>query len=177
MRQRRSAGRSCCSAGWMTQRSAARFWATRGYGMARRGRSERSRGRRRDPARPSGRGEERMLLPGKASTFLPFLLLAACAAGTPHPVTGTPTTGVRLIIGGDSRDDAAHVLPWAFSEAKARAAAAFIFLGDMELTPQLDEHFRSELPLLDPIPFYPALGNHEVKVFGFLAVEHARAEK
>jgi 3',5'-cyclic AMP phosphodiesterase CpdA len=80
------------------------------------------------------------------------------------------------MIGGDSRDDAAHVLPWAFREARARGATAFFFLGDMELTPQLDEHFRSALPLLGPVAFYPALGNHEVKWFGFASIGHDAAE-
>jgi hypothetical protein len=47
----------------------------------------------------------------------------------------------------------------------------------MELTPQLDAHFSNELPLLDPIPFYPALGNHEVRVFGFAPIGNEQAEK
>jgi hypothetical protein len=85
-------------------------------------------------------------------------------------------TGARYIVGGDSRDDASHVLPWAFREAKARGASAFFFLGDMELTPQLDPHLLNELPLLDPIPFYPALGNHEVRVFGFANIGSRQAE-
>ena len=103
--------------------------------------------------------------------------LGGCGAAPARVVTGEPSAGVRYIIGGDSRDDASHVLPWAFREAKARGAAGFIFLGDMELTPALDEHFRLELPLLDPVPFYPVLGNHEVRVFGFMAAAHAAAEK
>jgi Calcineurin-like phosphoesterase len=94
------------------------------------------------------------------------------------PVLGAapPPGVVRYIIGGDSRDDSSHVLPWAFREAGARGATAFFFLGDMELTPQLDEHFRSALPLLGPVAFYPALGNHEVRVFGELNVAHDEAE-
>ena len=52
-------------------------------------------------------------------------------------------------------------MPWAFHEAKARGAAALIFLGDMELKPDLDEHFRAELAELAPIQFLPVLGNHE----------------
>ncbi len=104
------------------------------------------------------------------------LVLTACAPAAPHSVLGTPGPGVRYIIGGDSRDDAAHVLPWAFQEARARGATAFFFLGDMELTPQLDEHFRKALPLLGPVAFYPALGNHEVKLFGFASVGHDAAE-
>ncbi len=114
------------------------------------------------------------------STLARALLLAlvwGCFATPPPSPPGNPPTGPRYIIGGDSRDDAAHVLPWAFKDAKARRATAFFFLGDMELTPQLDAHFLSELPLLDPIPFYPALGNHEVRVFGFMAVGSREAEK
>jgi hypothetical protein len=91
-----------------------------------------------------------------------------------HP--WNPPTGARYIVGGDSRDDASHVLPWAFREAKARGASSFFFLGDMELTPQLDPHFLNELTLLDPIPFYPALGNHEVRVFGFANIGSRQAE-
>jgi 3',5'-cyclic AMP phosphodiesterase CpdA len=102
----------------------------------------------------------------------------ACAPAPlpPHAVEGTPG-GIRYIIGGDSRDDAAHVLPWAFREARARGASGFFFLGDMELTPQLDEHFRNALPLLGPVPFYPVLGNHEVRLFGLFAVAHDHAER
>jgi 3',5'-cyclic AMP phosphodiesterase CpdA len=84
---------------------------------------------------------------------------------------------VRYVVGGDSRDDASHVLPWAFREAKARGASGFFFLGDMELTPQLDAHFAGELPALNPIPFYPALGNHEVRIFGFIPLGRHQAEK
>jgi len=106
---------------------------------------------------------------------------AGCAgelpAAPPPSVPVAPPTAPRYIVGGDSRDDAAHVLPWAFREAKARGASGFFFLGDMELTPQLDAHFARELPLLDPIPFYPALGNHEVRIFGFVPVGKHEAEK
>src|SRR6202041_271067 len=80
------------------------------------------------------------------------------------------------IAGGDSRDDHAHVMPWAIREARARGASAFFFLGDMELTPGLDGHFEGELKNLDPVPFYPALGNHEVKVFGFAGMGQAQSE-
>lgn len=83
----------------------------------------------------------------------------------------------RIVVGGDSRQDAAHVLPWAFKEAKARGASAFVFLGDMELTPSLDAHFRSELDDLGGVPFYPVLGNHEVRVFGMFNLGHATAER
>jgi 3',5'-cyclic AMP phosphodiesterase CpdA len=84
---------------------------------------------------------------------------------------------VRYIVGGDSRDDLAHVLPWAFHEAKSRKAAAFLFLGDMEITPGLDAHFEEQLSLLDPVPFYPCLGNHEVRIFGFAPENREHAEK
>jgi hypothetical protein len=106
------------------------------------------------------------------------LVLVTCATVPTPPVVGVPGPPghVRYIIGGDSRDDSSHVLPWAFAEARARAASGFIFLGDMELTPQLDEHFRAALPALGSIPFYPALGNHEVRLFGIVSVEHEAAE-
>ena len=107
--------------------------------------------------------------------------IAACGATPAAPVVATkppPPPGVtRLIIGGDSRDDAAHVLPWAFREANARAACAFVFLGDMELTPMLDPSFARELKMLDPIPFYPVLGNHEVKTFGILGINKGSLER
>jgi hypothetical protein len=110
-----------------------------------------------------------------AATVACWLSLG-CASAAPAPaVTGTPG-GVRYIIGGDSRDDSAHVLPWAFREACARGASAFFFLGDMELTPALDEHFRAALPLLGPVAFYPVLGNHEVRLFGIASVAHDAAE-
>jgi 3',5'-cyclic AMP phosphodiesterase CpdA len=84
---------------------------------------------------------------------------------------------VRILVGGDSRDDRAHVIPWAFGEAKSRGAVAFLFLGDMELTPQLDRSFASELALLDPVPFYPVLGNHEIEQLGLLPIERSAAQK
>jgi hypothetical protein len=98
-------------------------------------------------------------------------ILAGCAT-TPPAVAPTPKEGPRYAIGGDSRDDSAHVVPWAFREAKARGASAFLFLGDMELTPALDEHFRSNLALLAPVPFFPVLGNHEVRLLGLAPTGH-----
>jgi hypothetical protein len=111
-----------------------------------------------------------------AGAVLAFALSCGGAATAPPLQASSAPTGVRYVVGGDSRDDASHVLPWAFREAKARGASAFFFLGDMELTPELDPHFLNELPLLDPIPFYPALGNHEVRVFGFANVGSGQAE-
>jgi hypothetical protein len=84
---------------------------------------------------------------------------------------------VRIVVGGDSRDDKAHVVPWAFQEAKARGAAAFLFLGDMELSPEIDRSFAHDLASLDPVPFYPVLGNHEVDQLGFVPVGRREAEK
>jgi hypothetical protein len=109
-----------------------------------------------------------------------MLVLALAACGSPPaPVVGVkaPPSVTRFIIGGDSRDDTSHVLPWAFHEANARGAVAFVFLGDMELTPTLDPSFVRELALLDPIPFYPVLGNHEVKRFGFIGGDKAALER
>ncbi len=99
----------------------------------------------------------------------------ACAGAEPRPITGKPD-GVRYLIGGDSRDDSSNVLGWSFREAEARGAAAFLFLGDMELTPALDDHFRNTLAQLGPVAFYPVLGNHEVRFFGVAQVAHDQAE-
>jgi hypothetical protein len=109
-----------------------------------------------------------------------ILFVSACAHAPqpPPPVIAPPPPGVaRFVAGGDSRNDAAHVLPWAFREAKARGAAAFLFLGDMELSPQLDSRFCDDLSVLDPVPFYPVLGNHEVEIFGFIKIGKANAER
>ncbi len=111
-----------------------------------------------------------------------MLFVAACGGGatqTPPPTVAVPLPDghVRLVVGGDSRDDGAHVLPWAFREAKARGASAFLFLGDMELTPSFDAHFRGELDGLGNVPFYPVLGNHEVKLIGFFNLGSEAAHK
>lgn len=79
-----------------------------------------------------------------------------------------PPGTIRLAIGGDSRDDRSNVVPWAFREAKRRGAKAFLFLGDLELTPSEDAIFLTKLEDLKPLPFYPVMGNHEVESFGFL---------
>jgi hypothetical protein len=75
---------------------------------------------------------------------------------------------LRLAIGGDSRDDHSQVLPWAFTEARRRGANAFIFLGDLKLTPLLDKLAAPQLAKLDGVPFYPVIGNHEVEFLGAL---------
>jgi hypothetical protein len=99
------------------------------------------------------------------------LFLACGSAPKPVPKTPEPIAApaiARYIAGGDSRNDVRKVLPWAFQEAKLRRATAFLFLGDMEFTPSLDGHFEDQLRILDPVPFYPVLGNHEVRLFGFI---------
>lgn len=114
--------------------------------------------------------------------ILPLLL--ACGGEAPQPAhpqraaAAPPSAGVvRFLVGGDSRQDGSRVLPWALDQAKARGASAFLFLGDMELTPSFDTHFRKELGALAPIPFYPVLGNHEVKLLGVLGIGQGHAEK
>lgn len=79
-----------------------------------------------------------------------------------------PQGVIRIAIGGDSRDDKAHVVPWAFKEANRRGAKAFFFLGDLELTSAIDKRFLPQLADLGDIPFYPAVGNHEVETFGIV---------
>jgi 3',5'-cyclic AMP phosphodiesterase CpdA len=83
----------------------------------------------------------------------------------------------RILVGGDSRDDSAHVVPWAFHQAHVRGAQAFVFLGDMELSPELDHAFARELAWLDPIPLYPVLGNHEIRQIGFFPIGQGAAER
>jgi hypothetical protein len=99
---------------------------------------------------------------------LAALTLVACrdpSLPAPPPAASQPAAAqpgsIRYVVGGDSRQDKAHVVPWAFGEAKARGVTGFVFLGDMELSADLDEHFRAELSALAPVPFYPVLGNHE----------------
>ena len=106
------------------------------------------------------------------------LCAAACTSANPtrsisaHVIRAAAPPGERRVsyfVGGDSRGDTAGVVKWAFQQAKAAGAQGFIFLGDMEWSSGCDEHFRQEaLDYLAPIPFYPIIGNHEVKLFGFL---------
>jgi 3',5'-cyclic AMP phosphodiesterase CpdA len=108
-----------------------------------------------------------------ALAALSALALSACGGAQPicgegpiavdevAPAPPRADTSIRYVIGGDSRQDDAQVVPWAFHEAKARGVAALIFLGDMELKPDLDAHFESELAALAPVEFLPVLGNHE----------------
>jgi hypothetical protein len=106
--------------------------------------------------------------------------LCGCG-GSPSPAPAVPPSpppiGFRYLAGGDSRDDSSHVVPWAFAEANARQASGFFFLGDMELTPELDRWFGDELTQLGPVAFFPVLGNHEIQQFGFLPIGVASAEK
>ncbi len=108
-------------------------------------------------------------------------VLVACRRETPKPAPAASAApaleGIRFFVGGDSRDDRAHVVPWAFAQAKSRGARAFVFLGDMELSPELDAHFQRELTALAPIPFFPVLGNHEVKQLGIAGVGLAAASE
>ncbi len=81
---------------------------------------------------------------------------------------------IRLAIGGDSRDDHSHVVPWAFKEARKRGAKAFFFLGDLEITRLADKLFLPQLADLAGIPFYPVIGNHEVEFLGAVRLPGSR---
>ena len=100
-----------------------------------------------------------------------------CCAAYQHSdsLPDQPPQGViRLAIGGDSRDDGSHVLPWAFGEARRRGAQAFFFLGDMKIDSHLDRFFLAQLADLHGIPFYPLLGNHEVEFLGVVKLPGSR---
>lgn len=77
-----------------------------------------------------------------------------------------PKGAIRLAIGGDSRNDSSHVVPWAFKEARKWGAKAFFFLGDLEFTRAQDRLFAPQLADLGDIPFYLAIGNHEAELLG-----------
>jgi 3',5'-cyclic AMP phosphodiesterase CpdA len=47
----------------------------------------------------------------------------------------------------------------------------------MRISPEFDRSFAKELTLLDPIPFYPVLGNHEIREIGLLPIGQAAAEQ
>jgi hypothetical protein len=111
------------------------------------------------------------------------VLLTILSCGTrmstvPHAVTALvrgsaekPAPGHAIyLIGGDSRGDGGHVLPWAFKQAADAGARGFIFLGDMEWSRRCDQHFQTEelAYLGNTVPLYPALGNHEVRWLGWL---------
>jgi len=103
-----------------------------------------------------------------------------CCAAYQHsdPLPDQPPPGVtRLAIGGDSRDDHAGVVPWAFKEASRRGAKAFFFLGDLELTSAEDALFLKKLPDLGDVLFYPAIGNHEVETLGFIRMSASESRE
>ena len=81
---------------------------------------------------------------------------------------------MRLAIGGDSRDDYSHVLPWAFKEARRRGAKAFFYLGDLEITRSADKLFAPQLADLNGVPFYPLIGNHEIESLGIIRLPGGR---
>ncbi len=155
----------------------------------------------REPSQPlrMPRWESWRVLPQTTSEFcaghgvivvLSLFCLAACKGGRSSSIRSPeccaayqhsdslpdqPPQGViRLAIGGDSRDDRSHVLPWAFREARRRGARAFFFLGDMEITRLADRFFVAQLAELHGIPFYPLLGNHEVEFLGVIKLPGSR---
>lgn len=100
-----------------------------------------------------------------------------CCADYQHSdsLPDQPPQGViRLAIGGDSRNDSSHVVPWAFKEARKWGARAFFFLGDLEFTRAQDRLFAPQLADLGDIPFYPVIGNHEVELFGGVRLPGSR---
>ncbi len=100
-----------------------------------------------------------------------------CCAAYQHSDTlpAKPDVGVvRIAVGGDSRDDRSHVIPWAFKEAMDRDSKAFVFLGDMELTRAEDRFFLPRLKSLRGIPFFPVIGNHEVEMFGIVRLSNGQ---
>jgi 3',5'-cyclic AMP phosphodiesterase CpdA len=106
------------------------------------------------------------------------LVSLACGGGNPCAVTSASVTltakkpaddRVVYFVGGDSRGDEGGVVRWAFQQAKAVGAKAFLFLGDMEWSFACSGHFqKQQVELLSPVGFYPVLGNHEVDWFGFV---------
>jgi Calcineurin-like phosphoesterase len=84
----------------------------------------------------------------------------------PEEATAPPHGVVRLVIGGDSRNDKCDVRRWACKQARERGANAFIFLGDMALTPEEDVDLNLAKLKCDGFPFYPIIGNHEVDQYG-----------
>jgi len=103
--------------------------------------------------------------PGCSSSIRSSQCCAAYQRSDALPDQPRPKS-LRLAIGGDSRDDHSHVLPWAFTEARRRGANAFLFLGDLKLTRLLDKLAAEQLAKLDGVPFYPVIGNHEVEFLG-----------
>jgi 3',5'-cyclic AMP phosphodiesterase CpdA len=86
-----------------------------------------------------------------------------------------PKDAVRFAVGGDSRKglpgeaSGERVLRWAFDTATRSGASAFLYLGDMELTPPADSYFPRDLRSLDSrVAFCPVFGNHEALLFGVL---------
>src|ERR1700679_2683747 len=100
------------------------------------------------------------MMPKRVALVAFVASVVACGGASPPPavepsipVTPAAPGVTRILVGGDSRDDRGHVLPWSFQQAHARGAQAFVFLGDMELSPEFDRVFIRELAWLDPIPF------------------------
>jgi hypothetical protein len=124
----------------------------------------------------------------KRSVFFALIVgFVACAADKPAVRTSMPVLSaakapasgsVSYFIGGDSRGDRGGVTPWAFAQARAvEQTRGFIFLGDMEWSHGCGHHFEQETQNLGTIPLYPALGNHEVRWFGWLKFNGAEQQR
>jgi hypothetical protein len=110
---------------------------------------------------------------GRSTSIRSFTCCAEYQHSDALPFVPEPDV-LRIAIGGDSRDDRSHVVPWAFQESVRRGAQAFVFLGDMELTAAEDHFFAPRLKDLSGMPFYPVVGNHEVELFGAFRVSSGR---
>jgi hypothetical protein len=123
----------------------------------------------------------------RAILFYSLLSVGCCASDKPVLRTSMPVVSaakapppatVSYFIGGDSRGDRGRVTAWAFAQARSLPQTrGFIFLGDMEWSHGCGHHFEQEVASLGPVPLYPALGNHEVRWFGWLKYKQSEQQQ